>query len=75
MTDLDAKAREAEEEMKAGKDRQEAEAAQRYQQEHQKEGTNAELDMFAEDVVATPPAGPIGTGNWSSCQGPHRQLR
>ena len=48
--------------MGTGKGREEAEAAQRYQQEHQKEGTAAELDMFAEDVVATPPVGPLGTG-------------
>ncbi len=59
---VDGKAQEVEDEMRAGKDRQEAEAAQRYQQEHQKEESTAELDMFAEDVVATPPMGPIGTG-------------
>ena len=62
MSGVDGKPDEAEEQIRAGTDRQEAEAAQRYQQEHQKEGANAELDMFAEDVVATPPVGPIGTG-------------
>lgn len=60
--EAESKAREEEPEMGTGKGREEAEAAQRYQQEHQKEGTAAELDMFAEDVVATPPVGPLGTG-------------
>ena len=60
--EADSKAQEEEPEMGTGKGREEAEAAQRYQQEHQKEGAAAELDMFAEDVVATPPVGPIGAG-------------
>ncbi|KAK9837739.1 hypothetical protein WJX74_004027 [Apatococcus lobatus] len=61
--EAESKAQEEEElEMGEGRGREEAEAAQRYQQEHQKEDAAAELDMFAEDVVATPPVGPVGSG-------------
>ena len=61
--EAESKAQEGnDDEVGAGRGRAEAEAAQRYQQEHQKEDAAAELDMFAEDVVATPPVGPVGTG-------------